>query len=262
MSFLAILIHLTPKQKTLPLTTEAGEYAHAAIVRTLSNTNPEMAQNLDKMARHKCFTIAILPPNSQHQNTLRVTFWGQEGQMYVHTLLDAFKSYPEIELKQNRYEVSEINLTDAEWGGSCNLLDLTGERGAYFHFIFVTPTAITKQNRHGKKFVELLPQPIDIFSGLAKRWIAIGGKPLPNAFEQFLQEGGCVISQIQHLETRLFHTTERTQIGFIGSLTYSCLEKLPVYQEALSQLTRLAFFTGVGYQTTRGMGLVKTRVRL
>jgi CRISPR/Cas system endoribonuclease Cas6 (RAMP superfamily) len=60
------------------------------------------------------------------------------------------------------------------------------------------------------------------------------------------------------LRTVEFRTQERTQIGFVGWAVYECRKLEAAHVSALNALARLAFFTGVGYQTARGMGAVKT----
>ncbi len=59
------------------------------------------------------------------------------------------------------------------------------------------------------------------------------------------------------LRTVQFRTKERTQIGFVGQVVYECRKKEVECVAALNSLAQLAHFTGVGYQTARGMGAVQ-----
>ena len=48
--------------------------------------------------------------------------------------------------------------------------------------------------------------------------------------------------------------------GIRGRVTYECVDASPVCLAALHWLARLAMYSGVGYQTPRGMGAVMTKV--
>jgi CRISPR/Cas system endoribonuclease Cas6 (RAMP superfamily) len=51
------------------------------------------------------------------------------------------------------------------------------------------------------------------------------------------------------------------QVGFVGNCTYQ-LHGLPADLRLLHTLARAAFFLGVGYKTTQGMGLVRVESSL
>jgi CRISPR-associated endoribonuclease Cas6 len=116
--------------------------------------------------------------------------------------------------------------------------------------------------------MSLFPAPLDVFSGLSRRWQSLEGPALPDGLEHFLQVGGCVVSRYG-LRSVEFRTSERTQIGFTGWVIYRVAYRSPqtspndneaTHIAALNALGRLAFFTGVGYQTARGMGATKVMV--
>lgn len=79
---------------------------------------------------------------------------------------------------------------------------------------------------------------------------------MPEGLSTFLEAGKCFISGYK-LQTEQFQTTERTQIGFRGWVTYTYPTQAEQYLGTLTALARLATFTGVGYQTARGMGAVR-----
>lgn len=106
-----------------------------------------------------------------------------------------------------------------------------------------------------KPFSWLFPTPIDLFSGLKKRWELLGGPSLPDRLINYIEGGGCLVSRydLQTIESLL---QERTQIGFVGSLVIETSPAESDCASALVMLGKLAFFTGLGYQTARGMGCV------
>lgn len=231
-------------------------YAHAAILHTISEANAELGGTLHDMRRHKRMTLALV--DSHHQtSTLRLTFMAQDGLAYAQTLVNMLSVRPVLQLGKTTCQVGTVDLT-TEWAGVSTWADLTSETsGRHIRFDFASPTAITKCDEKGGRFTSLYPEPQDVFSGLAKRWQALQGPALPGELIRFLQTGGCVISNYR-LHTIKFVTPERTQIGFTGWVVYECRKNEPAHVAALNALARLAFFTGIGYQTARGMGAVKT----
>jgi len=128
-----------------------------------------------------------------------------------------------------------------------------------FEFTFLTLTAFRMKGGNGRSFVNLFPDPNTLFRGLADRWQALDGPELPATLADFLTQGGCVVSGY-NLHTKTIRLKERTQVGFLGTTTFECLDSDTAHVAALNQLTRFAFFAGVGYQTARGMGAVTTRM--
>jgi CRISPR-associated endoribonuclease Cas6 len=191
---------------------------------------------------------------------LRVAIMADAAIDYTSIILEALAIGQRLQLGRTKASIDNVAISGTTWSGVATWADLLRDAPATsMRFDFATPTAITKQDHRGKRFVELFPQPTDIFSCLARRWQGLGGPPLPVHLADFLQTGGCVVS-LHRLNTVEFCTGERTQIGFVGKVTYQCRTSDPVYVTALNALARLAFFTGIGYQTARGMGLVRTVV--
>jgi CRISPR-associated endoribonuclease Cas6 len=115
-----------------------------------------------------------------------------------------------------------------------------------------------------------LPLPMYMFPGLARRWEEIAGPELApvvqrELIEQYIQDDGMIIVDYDLRTHRLKFTTHQQQ-GFIGTCKYHLRgpdEALPpgvllnVRQQILL-LTQLAFYCGVGYKTSMGMGRVRT----
>jgi CRISPR-associated endoribonuclease Cas6 len=177
---------------------------------------------------------------------------------YASILVEALMQQHTLQLGRAAVTVRNVAISGTPWSGVASWADLLQEPPqSAMRFEFVTSTAIMKQDDQGRRFSALLPDPQDIFRGLACRWRRLGGPPLPDNLDDFLQTGGCVIA-FHRLHTVEFQTSERTQIGFVGTVSYQCRKPDPVYVTTLNALARLAFFTGVGYQTARGMGLTRT----
>lgn len=256
MFFVAATLYLR-LSKAQDLTFADGRYVHAALLRAISDVEPRAGQTLHDMGRHKRFTSAILESRRQIAK-LRVTFMAEDGLDYATILINALSQRPTLRLGQVVSEVDGIDVGSGDWSGVSTWSDLQQETVVpTMRFSFITPTAIMKDDAWGGRFTLLYPEALEVFAGLARRWRALEGPTLPEGLEHFVAAGGCLVSQHQ-LRTVAFHTSERVQIGFVGYVVYECRRQEATYLAALNALTRLAFFTGVGYQTARGMGLTKT----
>jgi len=257
--FVAMTLPLQPQAHRASLTVADGVYVHAAIHHAISGVDADLGRALHDMRRHKRMTVALVG-NSRKAATLRLTFMASDGLAYANTLVNALSARPALRLGQTVCDVGSADLTSSDWAGMGTWADLmAGPTGRYIRLAFLTPTAITKRDANGGRFTALYPEPGDVFSGLARRWQALVGPALPDDLDQFVQGGGCVVSGYR-LHTVQFRTPERTQIGFTGWVVYECRKDSAGQMAALNALARLAFFTGVGYQTARGMGAVQPKI--
>lgn len=261
MYFVAMLLTLHPVDQAPPLTVADGVYAHAALLNILSEASPEAGKALHEMQRHKHLTLAFVE-GTPRCVLLRLTFMAEEGVTYANLLINAFATQPLVRLGSKRWCIVSVDLSPSVWTGVQTWADFLAEPvSSSVHLTFVTPTAFMKQDGDRKRFTALYPDPVTLFSGLVYRWNALAGPPLPEGLDRFLQAGKCLVSSY-HLQTVKFHTSERTQLGFCGWAVYGCSADTGGYLRALNALARLAVFTGVGYQTARGMGAVRMTIAL
>ncbi len=111
-----------------------------------------------------------------------------------------------------------------------------------------------------------LPLPHYVFPGLARRWEDFAPSELVNVIqkeriEQYIQDDGIIIADYE-LKTHHVTFTTHQQAGFIGTCTYhlrgpdeaATLETPLTVRQQLLLLAQLAFYTGVGYKTSMGLG--------
>lgn len=122
---------------------------------------------------------------------------------------------------------------------------------------FQSPTAFNLgQDPETKHYrIQSYPDARTIYSALRKRWVRLGGADVGDAFDAWVGD---------HLEIASFNIrsrpvrVKRRQIeGFVGQVSYHVLGDDMRWLPYLHLLTDLTFWTGVGYQTTRGMGQVR-----
>ncbi len=254
--FVSSVFELRPRGYWFP-TPADGEYAHAAIIHAISSVDSVAGQRLHDMRRHKRMTCGFV--HSRDSGILlRITFMDQDGLHYAHSLLNALSKQLTLRIGSIVCDIVAFDVGNTEWTGVSTWADLlAGTPARSMRFVFNTPTAITKRDTDGGRFMSLYPDPLTVFSGLARRWQALDGPALPDDLRNYLQGGDCVVANYE-LTTIEFHTTERIQIGFMGHIVYTCLQNNLPYILAFNALARLAFYTGVGYQTARGMGITRT----
>lgn len=120
---------------------------------------------------------------------------------------------------------------------------------------FASPTAFSfGQKAWGKKIV-LLPQPELVFDSLARAWNLLAPASLQvdrQALAEYLKEHA-VIKQLR-ISTRMLRFARSPQVGFTGQATYGLMQADGAARRQLAMLAEFAFYAGVGYKTTMGMG--------
>jgi CRISPR-associated endoribonuclease Cas6 len=118
-------------------------------------------------------------------------------------------------------------------------------------------------------FYARLPLPEYVFPGLARRWQDLAPPELADVvqkehIEQYIQDNGIIIEDYD-LKTHWVSFARHPQRGFIGTCKYhlrgpdesvTSASPLTVRQQILL-LAQLAFYCGVGYKPTMGMGQVR-----
>lgn len=261
MYFIAMLVQLEFTNRDRSLAPGDGEDAYSAILKTITREDREAGQALHDAKRHKRMSLAIVD-NELQRTLLRLTFTGMDGLEHAIALTNALAARPRLQIRSATCRVKGVDLSNPDWCNISTWADLlSGPHGQYIEFAFTTPTAIAKRDGDNNRFFSLFPEPLDVFSGLAWRWRALRGPELPGNLERFIDKGGLVVRS-HRLHTTSFETSERRQIGFVGSVTYTFLSDDVLYVAALNSLARLAAFTGVGYHTAQGMGAVKVKIQV
>jgi CRISPR-associated endoribonuclease Cas6 len=101
---------------------------------------------------------------------------------------------------------------------------------------------------------ELLPRPERVFGSLLAAWQAFAPTPFDPALAEVLP---LVRVSAYELRTELVHFGRYKVIGFKGRVTYTCgRDADTTTRRALNALADFAFYAGVGYKTTMGLGQV------
>jgi CRISPR-associated endoribonuclease Cas6 len=123
---------------------------------------------------------------------------------------------------------------------------------------FASPTAIRWGDAdNGARRIEFFPLPRMAIAGLRTRWDRLTGESWGRPFEEWV-ERNIVINQIWHWHTESFAFQKQSYRGGVGRLQYRLLDdRTPQNAAHFDRLLHLAFYAGIGYKTTHGLGQVR-----
>jgi CRISPR-associated endoribonuclease Cas6 len=188
---------------------------------------------------------------------------------------------PVLRLGELDFAISEVLTTPGSdpWAGYTGLAELCRrwqngplpESASQISLEFASPTVFSRGSREGLgKQMDPLPAPGMLFGSLAAVWNEHFGprKDLPGlqdlaglaldkqAIRAYAEET-VVVGQYR-LESRMFRYWSQPQIGATGHITYLLQDRHnQELGRALNLLADFAFYSGVGYKTTMGMGQVR-----
>jgi CRISPR-associated endoribonuclease Cas6 len=270
----SIAMQLSP---TRPGTIRAtmGHQAHAAFLRAVKEADPTMADILHHPIRkQRPFTVSpLMGTEAARDGRLRVDPAETYTLRFTILLDEIFRQFmgrflrgdrPELRLGRSLFLIKEILATPegSPWAGYTSFAQMARQSSATKPLIdleFLSPTAFSFGQRAWGKQFHMLPDPRLVFSSLARTWQAFAPPGLhldQRAVERYADEN-VIIQRLDRLETRMLHFGRHPQLGFMGRVTYRIMDRTAGIQEwcrILHALADFAFYAGVGYKTTMGMG--------
>lgn len=274
----ALVIRLTAGISATLRATQ-GHLAHAAFLDILHHADPDLSQALHANTKRKPFTISPLQGFGHGQNGQLHLNAGQEGWLRItllesplfHTFIQHFLQPAQratIKLQHVPFQIGEILSTP----GSHPLAGYSSFETLFSHWAekplqqedfsialdFRSPTAFS---RRGLPFraMHVLPDPYFVFGELARYWDRYTGHETMEASRDFANQ--CVVVARHEIATHMYQFGRRNkQVGFAGTVTFEIKERNETaFIRHLNRLADLAFYTGIGYKTTMGMGQVTRR---
>jgi CRISPR-associated endoribonuclease Cas6 len=250
-----------------------GELAHGAFHATIQAIDPDLATQIHDAQSRKAFSLSPLYGYRQRSGDQRIQVQaGQEGWLRL-CLLDprlfhAFTRHllarvqPSIRLGSLSFAISEVLGSPGShpWTGYTTMQSLQAltETRQQWVLAFETPTAFHWGDAdNGRRRVELFPSPKMMLAGLRTRWDRMTGEAWGLDFETWA-ERNVVVGRIWRWESQPFPYRNQSYSGGCGQLEYRLLDDSnQEYAAHLNRLLHFAFYTGVGYKTTHGMGQVR-----
>ncbi len=260
-------------QESGALSGSVGELAHAAFYAAVQAVDPALSAQMHAAQTRKDFSLSPLfgPWRTSSERRIHVTP-GQEGwlrvglfnahlfRVFMQHLLENHR--PTIRLGDISFAITEVLGSPGShpWCDYATLADLAAvqETPTRWTLSFESPTAFSwgKSDR-GTRRMEVFPQPRMLVAGLRTRWDRWSGQDWGRDFEEWV-ERNVIVGRIWRWQTDVFPFQRQTYLGGLGKLEYRLLdESRPECAAHFNRLLHLAFYTGVGYKTTHGLGFVR-----
>ncbi len=199
------------------------------------------------------FGVVLLQSDAQHA-LIRLRWAEHADTPIAATLLQTLTAQSPLCLCQRRYEITSIDLNNSPWTGVATWTDFqSATPGPLIRLRFSTPCVTAQPESGQEQGILPFPEPLPLFSSLSQRWHALHGPALPCEAEEAIRASRCVLSAYR------FHTSSvsapgRKLKGYLGWMEYECQRRDTAGVATLNALTRLAFFSGVGYGSHHGLG--------
>ncbi|MCB9148510.1 MAG: CRISPR-associated endoribonuclease Cas6 [Caldilineaceae bacterium] len=272
----ALVINLIAQNAgTLP--GSVGELAHAAFYAAVQAVDPALSARMHDAQERKAFSLSPLygywqsPQDKRiHVNTgqagwLRLGLLDEElfAVFMQHILYSGLTGgAPTIRLGNVDFAIREVQGSPGShpWSGYITVADLAALDATSTRWVleFASPTAIRwEQADNGTRKVEIFPQPRLAMASLRSRWDKMTGDQYGKEFEEWVGRN-VVVGRVWNWETEPFAYKRQSYIGGTGQLQYVLLDSSnQSYTAHFNRLLHLAFFAGIGYKTTHGMGQVR-----
>jgi CRISPR-associated endoribonuclease Cas6 len=268
----SLAVRLTPT-RTATVRATLGHQAHAAFLRAVREADPALAEVLHApQFKMRPFTVSPLLGAPRADDGL-ATVQPDDDYFLRFTVLyePIFEQFmarflrgqgrPVVRLGRALFVVREVLATpeSSPWAGYTSFGQLYQQAQAADEIAleFTSPTVFSfGRQAWGQKAVPL-PDPALVFGNLLKKWNAfcLPELILNEALLAYADEN--VVVKRYQLETKMQHFGRSPQVGFVGSVTFALMgrdEADDLYRRQLNLLADFAFYSGVGYKTTQGMG--------
>jgi CRISPR-associated endoribonuclease Cas6 len=255
----AVVLMLKPIRDSV-IKVSHGESAHALALKIIGNLNPDLERDIHARADNKPLTVSPVweAPRDGNMFSLRSdkTYrWRLTGlnESVSECLLRFDSNVQPLRLDDATFKIVSFfadNDSDQNAGQSSykNMLDYWNdiEPPKTFTLKFLSPTTF-RDGSVEKPF----PMPELVFGSLINTWNA--HSPYELSFSKSDIKDLILLSNWRG-ETRSIILEGQNIPCFTGKFTYQAIENISEIRRLIGLLSDYAFFAGVGWQTTRGLG--------
>ncbi len=251
-----------------------GDQARAALFSLIRKGDSPLAERLHDANAHKPYTISLLSGGKRGRDNA-IHFGEGDTVDWRFTLLmePAFEALlrrylldrglPHVRIGAVEFAVQDAFASGASHrdSGHISLEELTERWDTAPERLprrltldFRSPTAFSLgHDRQTREYrIRSQPDARTLFSALRNKWKQMGGAEPGVEFDEWV--GRCVETEPLRIKLQRVMVEQRPVDGFVGQVRYSVHGQDLRWLPLLHLLGELTFWTGVGYQTTRGMG--------
>ncbi len=270
----SIALNLRPEREGTIRAT-MGHQVHSAFLQTIKQADPALAGALHDLSLPiRPFTVSSLLDLPKARNgrilvtpaktyTLRFTIlYPPVFQQFMNRFLHG-GGRPTLRLDHVTFQIHEILATPgaSPWSGYTSFEELLAQAQPRRDITleFLSPTAFNMGQREWGKQFAILPEPALVFRSLLRTWNAFSPTPfIENSIETYVADH--VVVKRYEAKSRMLNYPRHRQIGFTGTVTYGLMAEDDELRRQINALADFAFYAGVGYKTTMGMGQARRLV--
>jgi CRISPR-associated endoribonuclease Cas6 len=249
-----------------------GEQGHAAFLSLIREVAPDLSQALHDAGERQPYTVSPLVGGKRERHGVSVR--NGDSCLMRFTILDpalysVFSRYfaesvsfdVALTLGKMQFAIEEVTTLPRSggWSGYASFSDLisgaTSEAIISMRFLSLTAFSLGEVDSSGPRF-GIFPEPSLVFDSLLRRWNQFASEPMHNPREWQHWVGDHVVVRRYRTESDLWQFKHHPQIGFVGNCAYEVKGDYPSEIRKTNALADFAFYAGVGYKTTMGMGQV------
>lgn len=246
-----------------------GRASQAVLLRLIEQRNPALAEHLHSGEGLRPYTASNLVLGKRQKGELFISA-GQEGWLRftgisipVSNVLQAIASEPppSLAILDHDFTVTAATLNPAEhpWANQTSYQDLAAPNllggisnmATQVGLEFANPTTFRSRER-----MVPLPVPELVFGSLLDHWQAFAPIPLHPDMRRFVEEA-VALGRFNIQSHSVSQKEGGLRVGFTGQAAFVALDKDRYWLNMLHLLAAFSFYSGVGYQTTAGMGQVR-----
>lgn len=260
------------------LPADHGEQGRAALLKLIREGDSPLAQQLHDENSAKPYTISMvhggrqMRDGSQHFGEGDRAEWRFSLMMQpvFEALLQKYllnNSYPHVRIGVIDFAITDVCVSatshkDSHYTSISGLVDKWNQdlpvpvpRRIVLDFQAATAFSLGRDRIHRQYRYRVFPDARTVFSTLRKSWVKLGGADAGDDFDVWVDKH----IEAEPLHYRLCrHRVEGRSIpAFTGQIAYQHYGEDQRWLPYLNLLADLIFWTGIGYQTTRGMGQVR-----
>ena len=262
---LTSLVFVLHTEKTVTIARNVGAASHAVFLSLIAELAPELAERIHRPDQQRPFTCSSLvggrPRGAMQElapdQDLFLRYTGLTEEVSAHLQNLAAAPPPKLQLLNAALNVTAATLDPDvhPWAGQATYEALAARRlrpgnapERHTTLRFVSPTAF----RSGGRVVPL-PLPDLVYGSLVNKWNAFANVAISEEVRRYADE--CMGVSRYRLETRAIRSRGGSmQIGFTGRCRFTAFNSDRYWLAVVQLLTDYAFYAGIGYQTTMGMG--------